>query len=709
MSSGIADWFRALIAPRSDVGNSVRWLPVDERDNGYYNFRLMRFTAGGDLVRYPDHVWSTSTDRGPAGGLRTHLAELARRSGGVLYPDVLLILSSADRRRTLDRGAAWEEQLRALLDKQVERLCDHRGWQLAVPTRSLQLLVVGDGEPAMGGRPLGLADGEFATALLPNLYHGPGPDSHPVADVYIRVPLDAGGPGGFRPVGALYDDQLAFTIGRHWLDNGRDAALPASALYTLHRTPDAGEIGHRLNSDLAGQYRLVHSSNRQGDTITVEDVSTGHPALEVMLIQASGKEQAIHRGEGGPQDTLVPEGAIPGGGMTMIPEREPDPTVVLSRRAQLLQRVHFAGVMQGYHLDVDCDGQAAPQLPDPVARIVVEGDGVRLEVLRGRVLLDGAPPVGKAVPLSGLEHWIETGGGKLVFRSTARGDDPRWPYLGEIALPAEPNELALGSAYRIGRDRRKCEIALPDRAVTENIHWLPMVAQDSTVRTRGGVVPVETFATDSIMVAGRHAEVDLRGNEPRVRALSRVCPVFLRRRNGEVLCLLAKEGATAQPLRQGDDLLVGNTSFRVILPHTPSRPVPATDISPQGGSGAEPGTGAPPAGSAPPSGREARAPREPAACVARALPLPHLGPGGDLSLPASPPRDPSPRPPSPFPPSPLPAATSAGATVTEPELPPSETDHYGDVPRALRGRRSLPAFDLGGASVDESVTLLETR
>ena len=70
---------------------------------------------------------------------------------------------------------------------------------------------------------------------------------------------------------------------------------------------------------------------------------------------------------------------------------------------------------------------------------------------------------------------------------------------------------------RIGRDRRKCEISLPDRAISENILWHPSVNRGGTIRTRTGEVSVDSFTSDSIMVAGRHAEIDL---QPLTRSLA---------------------------------------------------------------------------------------------------------------------------------------------------------------------------------------------
>jgi len=689
---------------------------VDDQQNGFYNFRLMRFKAEGDLVRYPDYVWSSAGYWAARGGLSVHLEEVAARLDGAIYSDILILLNREDRQRSLEQMVSpWEEQLQALVEKQVLRMIDERDWRLAVPDRPVRIHIVGDGEPAMGGRPLGLEEGEFATALLPNLYLGPSADSSPFAEVFVRVPKEAGGKGGFRSVGTFYDDQLAFTIGRHWLDNGQHEALPASALYTLHRYPGQEGVNHRLNVDLADEFQLRQTPSAQGDTVTITEANSEMPVLEVMLISAESKAEtaAVVRDDG--LGTLIPDEIAPMGGMTVIPEPDPDPSVILSRRSVLLQKIHFSSVMRGYKLDIGLDGTVAPLMSAPASRFRVEDGAAYLEPLRRDVTLDGTPlQMGRRVPLPGPEHTIEFANVLLNFNTSPHGGDERWPYLGEVTVPAEPTELAVGATYRIGRDRRKCEVSLPDRAVSENILWHPSVKRDGKIRTRTGEIPVESFTSDSIMVAGRHAEIDLRGSEPKVRALSKVCPVFLRRRNGALLRLIAKEGAVAQPLQLGDDLMVGNTLFRVILPGIAGVSVgdfpPTIEHRP-------PETPPPPA---PPSAGSP--PREEPRREADSLPsLPEPGPrrpGFDSLLDPPEPEIVEPEEMEaleelPSLTSPHPAEVAAEVSVT-PQPKPGERDAraapppaYGDLPRALRRRLALPDPVLFSISLEEGLTVVE--
>ena len=663
MARGIKRWFRSLVG-RGRPSGAARWLPVDGPENGYYNFRLMHFRADGDLVRYPDYIWSSAGYWAARGGLSVHLEEVADRHEGVLYSDILVLLNQEDRLRCQDLlMTPWEDQLQELIEQQMERSMDDRGWRLAVPQRPIRVHVIGDGEAAMGGQPVGLEEGEFATALLPNLYHGPVEGSKPIAEVFVRIPQSAGGRGGFKSVGTFYDDQLAFTIGGHWLDNGRLEELPASALYTLHRFPGRSSVNHRLNADLADAYQLLRTTSRQGESVLVQSQDADQAVMEVMLVLAepSVDRPSMVEAQAGNCGTLIPEDLAPMEGLTMMPEPDPDPAVILSRRGVLLQRPHFGGVMRGYRLDIGPDGTVVPLMSDPAGRFRVEEDRVYLEPLRRDITLDGVPMrVGRRQRLTGPKHVIAFGNVTLTYRSLDRAKDPRWPYLGEVSIPAEPVELPMGATYRVGRDRRKCEVSLPDRAVHENILWDPDVNRTGVIRTKSGEVPVGSFTTDSIMVAGEHAEIDLRTAEAKVRALSRACPVFLRSRDGAVIRLIAKEGSTAQPLRLGDDLLVGNTVFRIIMPTSPA------DLSAGGHSPAV---------------------------------------GGGKSVP-----------------------TTQGASQEEPSQASSEEnapsspapatdDHppdglpervYGSLPRALRRRISLPSLTLRYLSLNEGQTVIDS-
>lgn len=698
MAGGVGRWLKALVS-RGSSSDAERWLPIDDLSNGYYNYRLMRFCSDGDLVRYPDYIWSSAGYWAARGGLSVHLEEVAERLDGAIYSDLLVLLNREDRKRCLDRLVlSWDDQLEALIERQVERMIEERGWRLATPSRPVRVRVIGDGEPAMGGEPVGLEEGEFATALLPSLYHGAVESSTPLAEVFVRVPKEAGGKGGFRSVGTFYDDQLAFTIGRHWLDNGQDPNLPVSALYTLHRFPGQQEINHRLNADLADAYSMVRTTSKQGDTITIQDIAESRPVLEVMLIPANVERAGAQppreerSAPGDPLGTLIPDGEPAFGGLTMIPEPEPVPSLVLSRRGVLLQRVHFTGVMRGYRMDITADGTILPLHPAPAARFRVEDGQVYLEPLRRDITLDGLPTQsGRRVLLDKLVHSISFGAVVLVYRVSERRDDPRWPYLAEVTVPAEPAELAVGGTYRIGRDRRKCEIALPDRSIIENILWHPSVNREGKIRTRAGEVPVESFTTDSIMVAGRHAEIDLRGSEPKVRALSKVCPVFVRRSDGKVLRLIAREGGTAQPLAPGDDLLVGNALYRVIVPGGPAALLRTTTKL------------LPPAEDPPsPTGTLSQEdsfldPPEPEISDPGAL--------HDLTDLPSLPGDEGARTPA--------GMVLAAVAGTEDPLPdppapePSPPEWYGDLPRMLRRRIALPELGIDTVSLEEGLTVAE--
>ncbi|MCK6528468.1 hypothetical protein L6R50_13250 [Myxococcota bacterium] len=576
-------WLRGLISPGSvRAREEGRWLAVDPTPGGYYDGRVMRFRAEGDLVGYPEYVWSNSPYWAARGGLSVHFEEVAESQKGAVYGDVLVVLSPETwKRGREDLLHPWEDRLRQQLEHAFGEARQKREWTLAHPRRPLTVQAIVDGGPEMHGATLGLEGAEFATVLSPNLYVGPGAESRPLFEVFVRLPSDPRAGERFRAVGTFWDDQLAFTVGAHWLDNGRVPALPCSALYTLHRYPGREGVNHHLSPEVQDRYVLQRAAAGGGEKVTIEDVESGDVLVEVMLIAAEGAflgeipGSTPSRGDPTPdlQKTFVPEDLPLGGGLTIIPDPEPTPTLVLSERAFLLQKVHFSEVMTGYRVDVGPAGEVAPSLPEPVGRFRVEGREVSFEPLRRDLTVDGLPVVaGRRIPLHKPEHRVAWGDVEVLYRALEHARDPRWPYLASVSVPSRSHGMPFGEKYSIGRDQRRCELTLPDRPGHANIHWAPGAGEGADVRTRGGRITRDRLTTDAIMVAGRHASLDLTGPVPVVRAASVSCAVFVRRGDGEVVRLTiaagAEEGAGTE-LRPDDELLVGNSLFRVGLPPQP--------------------------------------------------------------------------------------------------------------------------------------------
>jgi hypothetical protein len=565
---------RGLFVPGSDEPSAPGTFGrIDRWPSGAYNFQLQRHHGGPELLRYPDRLWSPSPYWSRHSGLHAHLLELGRRTGGVVYSDVLVVLHPEDLGKTRQSMLrSWEEAARAELADCFERFVQNRGYRVALPERPLQLRVIGDGDPMLGAT-VGLRPGEFATALLPNLYLGPISSSHPLLEIFLR------GPDGFESAGTLYTDQLAFTIGAHPLDNASRPDLGDSCLYTVHRIPGEAGVRHKVGADWTSRLRVDAGQAHGGETIKVVDPARDKTVLEVMLVAAKELGAELPWPDERPSPdlpglpgflprpagiTILPDAfdLTQAGALSIIPEALPERVHTLSERSFLLQKVHFRKEMLGYRLDVGRDGEVAPELPQPVARLEVLGDKVAVLAVDRDVVLDGEPMrAGEARPLT-AEHGISWVGGSIRYEALRRNDIKRWPYLGRVRQPGRSTPLPEGRRYSIGRDRDACDVALPDRPTCGNVLWHDG-RTSGPIAVRGGEVDRGAFRTDAVLVATRAAELDLEGLEPRLRNLSSTCPLHVLRADGAAV-RVKRDGEL--DLMPGDELLIGNHAFRLLGP-----------------------------------------------------------------------------------------------------------------------------------------------
>ena len=580
MSGRLSRLLRSVFVPGSLRARSMdRWCDVDAFPGGAYNHQLMRSRAAGDLVRYPDFLWSPTPYWTARSGLDAHFRELAERLDGAVYSDVLVVLNRDDHARTRESWLeSWDRAARSELAECWTRIIDSEGWALAMPGRDFHLEVLCDGDPRVGF--LGLDPGEFVTGMLPNLYLGPDSGSAPLVEVFART-ADA----AFRSLGTMYTDQLAFSVGAHGLDNGRVDSLGDSAVYTVHRFPGEPGLHHKLQGGRSERWEMERGEAHGGETIRVVDRGRSKLMIEVMLVSAKHPAAEFERSGGvehsvselpamglfGPAapSTILPEGVDLGtlGAMSIIPDAMPQPSYTLTRQAVLLQRVHFRQVMSGYRMAIERSGRITPRGTQPVAELEVIDDRPSIAALARDVSVDGRPlRVGDRVALQGPEHTVRWRGGSILYRSMRRPSDPKWPYLARLESPRGDTPLFDGGTYVLGRDRDVCDIALPDRSTAENIVWRDGCTS-GPVEVRGGRVDRASFRTDAIGVATRAGSLDLTGDLPRVTNLSGSCPMHILRGDGAAVRL--KEGASAT-LEPGDELLVGNQVF-ALMPSTAAR------------------------------------------------------------------------------------------------------------------------------------------
>jgi hypothetical protein len=561
------DWISNLFQSeqtRGLSGDSATAVALDDA-NPYYNYRLRRHKAEGDIVANPALVWSTSATPTRRGGLGVHVAS-EKGEGVATFTDVLVILSADDHERAMQVGfpEPWSDKLARSVQHEFTEFCRRESFALQFPERRLSCRVVRDGGPEMAGLQLGLCAGEFVTGLVPNHYAGPAKGSYPIIAIHLNLPdlWD-----GYREVGRLYSDQILFTIGSHWLDNFSHASLREGALYRLKQYPD-GTFLHMVNPDLQEQYLVSSSEESGGASVITLATRSGTPLAYIVLAVLDPPSEAVAppmliddlvqpAASGAP---LTPSKAHPGQ-KTIIPEAPSERLLTLQERGALLQKVHFAAFMEGYDVYVGTRGELGTVVDEKAATFQVRKKRVSLLSHGAGVRVDGHDvPGGVELPLDG-DAQIEAGGSRFDYRDLREIAVDGWPYVGEIRRPASSSYLVWGTSYRVGR-ARDCRVVLPDEPRNDNIHWKPGIADGTTIRARSGEVPKSKFYTDSIMVGSEHAELDLSTADPQLRCLHRQCYVYIRR-GDEVIALYPTDSGREAESRvlPGDELLVGNCVF----------------------------------------------------------------------------------------------------------------------------------------------------
>ncbi len=590
------DWIARLFSTGPTAGLSGELedvLPLED-DDTFFHPRLRRHCTDEDFVTDPAVLWAARSPSGRRVGLRTHLQDV-RGEGPAGFTDILVVVNERDHRRTFDRVAErWADGASRLLSSEFRGFCDAEGFEVLYASRPVRFGFICDGSPEMGGRRLGLAEGEFATGLLPNFYTGPINTSRRIIAVHLNIP---GAWDGYREVGFLHSDQVMFTVGSHWLDGFSHPALQVPALYRLQQYLD-GTFVHIVNPDAQDRFQVTSDEETGGPSVLTIQSRDGDPVAHLVLavlettyiepepIKLPDEDQIVAIPAGRRKARTIPfaDAAAPGaappapvekaaGGMklpgtkTIVPETIRERILTLRERGALLQRVHFSRFMNGYDVYVTGTCQVTTSGRDRAATFRVRDNKVHLVVHEPDVRVDGQVPDMERPLDLGSRATIEVGGAQLEYADLSGSGPDGWPYLAELRRPASSIHMVFGGRYRVGRDRR-CKVRLPDEPHNDNIAWLESAVSGGTIRTRSGEIPKSRFYTDSIMVASEHAEIDL-AEQPTLRSIARHCSTYIRR-GGELLTLFPTQGrtkgVTELQLHAGDELLVGNCLFHVSYP-----------------------------------------------------------------------------------------------------------------------------------------------
>ena len=239
-------------------------------------------------------------------------------------------------------------------------------------------------------------------------------------------------------------------------------------------------------------------------------------------------------------------------------------SITLREVGQHLQKIHFPNIMRGYETYLKLDGGICSVDEKSAVTLRLELGQVKFLSNSWSTTMTNVTRTKKGEYTPAENSKIAAGDRTWSFRYVNNFSHKGWPYVAEIRHHEDPkvHRLATGNTHKIGRSEH-CAVTLPNLVHQENIIWRD--TSKSSTLTRTGSLAKQGFYTDSIMVASEHLEIDTTG-DPCATNLSEHCFSWLRR--GEEMAPLfplKKTGPRSIKLKDGDELLVGNTIFLVTL------------------------------------------------------------------------------------------------------------------------------------------------
>ena len=238
----------------------------------------------------------------------------------------------------------------------------------------------------------------------------------------------------------------------------------------------------------------------------------------------------------------------------------------------LLQRIHFAKYMEGYHIYLLQDGTISSQSFHPIARITLTNEKITLLSYKDNVSV-GPNLLNKDDTLD-LDASLSIIYNNIHFLYIPHPDKPvsGWPYRAEIQTKATPINISFlnKSLIRIGR-KSSCDIVLPSHSNNDNIIWKAEFQNKDSVPTGSGFTSKSRFSTDTIMVSTEHAGVRHENGHFVLQNIGKNCSCFIRRDDSIFALTPPPKDTPAEDipeditLQNSDLLYIGNRLFRVQL------------------------------------------------------------------------------------------------------------------------------------------------
>lgn len=188
-----------------------------------------------------------------------------------------------------------------------------------------------------------------------------------------------------------------------------------------------------------------------------------------------------------------------------------------------LPSVPMANVIDGYSYDLLPDGRWVNRAANPLLRIDVSSDGVRVIAKTTGIELNGLPLDPSDTALLRHGSTLRTIAGTIEFHSVDSKS-----YAGLLVAPTSHRiSVMRGQQTELGREPNHPGLALPDRKGQENVRWCS--------GTRAAKAREGGFTLDRALAGRRQTGVEIDGEGTvRINSLHERCATFVLRGNGQL-------------------------------------------------------------------------------------------------------------------------------------------------------------------------------
>lgn len=188
-----------------------------------------------------------------------------------------------------------------------------------------------------------------------------------------------------------------------------------------------------------------------------------------------------------------------------------------------LPAVPMANVIDGYTYDLLGDGRWVNRAANPILRVDVSADGVRIIAKTTGVELNGLALNPSDTALLRHGSTLRTTAGTIAFHSVDSKS-----YAGLLVAPTSHRiSVMRGQQTELGREPNHPGLALPDRKGQENVRWCS--------GTRAAKAREGGFTLDRALAGRRQTGVEIDGEGTvRINSLHERCATFILRENGRL-------------------------------------------------------------------------------------------------------------------------------------------------------------------------------